>query len=237
MQIINPIKIDIFLLYYINNNYMASNPNNYTINYEPLSVKNVIDYLLCLKHHEIIPNFMLDITDDGLHITAIYSYASCKFNVSGHTIISYNIYTKKWKGNIIFSSMEFGNSTNITFNNIYRDFPFVIDNNLLTINYEYPFIEYIIESDYIEDVLEPSLNVFNHSSLDPRHMMSDPSFADKYIYEYYLRLVNINKDDIQPFYNKIDAHEKYLLFLSKKNIINQNHYLPEELWRIIYNYY
>jgi hypothetical protein len=214
---------------------MASNPHNYTINHEPLSVKNVINYLLCLKHFDIIPNFMVDITDDELRITTIYSH---QFNVSGYTLITYNIYTKKWKGCINLSPAEYGNYSTITFSNIERDFPFVIDNSLLKINYQYPFVEYIIESDYIEDVLEPSLNVFNHPNLNPRNMISNPLLSNQYTYEYYLRLVNINDvNDIQTFYNKIDAHEKHLLFLSKKNIINQNYYLPEELWRIIQSYY
>ncbi len=214
---------------------MASNPQNYIFNNEPLSVNNVINYLLCLKHFNIIPNFMIDITDDELHITTIYSN---QFNVSGYTLITYNIKTKKWKGCINLSSNEYGNYSPITYTNISRDFPFVINNNLLKINYQYPYIEYNIESDYIEDVLEPSLNVFNHPVLNPRNMISHSILSNQYTYEnYYLRLVNTNVNDIQTFYNKIDAHEKYLLFLSKKNIINQNYYLPEELWRIIQSYY
>ena len=214
---------------------MSSNPHNYTINNEALSIKNVIIYLLCLKYHEVIPNFMVDITDDELHITTIYS--SCKFNVSGHTIITYNIYTKKWTGNINLSPVEYGNYSTITFSNIERDFPFVIDNSLLKINYQHPFVEYIIESDYIEDVLEPSLNVFNHPYLNTRNILSFPLLLNKYFYENSLKSIHITNDEIQTFYNKIDAHEKYLSYLSIKNIINETHYLPEELWIDIYKYY
>ena len=214
---------------------MSSNPHNYTINNESLSIKNVIIYLLCLKYHEIIPNFMVDITNDELHITTIYS--SCKFNVSGHTIITYNIYTKKWKGSINLSPVEYGNYSTITFSNIERDFPFVIDNSLLKINYQHPFVEYIIESDYIEDVLEPSLNVFNHPYLNTRNMLSFPLLLNKYLYENTLKSIHITDDELQTFYNKIDAHEKYLSYLSIKNIINETHYLPEELWIDIYKYY
>ncbi len=214
---------------------MASNPRIYTINNQLLNIKNVIAYLFCLKQYDIIPKFIINITDNELQITTIYPYEPLKYQYSGYTIITYNIYTKKWKGSINLTPNEYIANSNITYITINRDYPFIIDNNLLTINFQYPFIEYIIESDYIEDVLEPSLNKFVHPYLNPYNLYLPNNIQSDFRYYYNLDMRMFI--DIKPFYNKYDEHEKRLAFLSKKNIISENYYLPEELWIEIYKYY
>jgi hypothetical protein len=179
---------------------------------------------------------MINTTDTELQIITIYSYTSTRLPVSGHTIITYNIYTKKWKGNINLSSHVDGNLVDKTFTNIKHNFPFIIDNSLLKINYQQPYVDYIIESDYIEDVIEPSLNVFTHNIINPYNMIMIPEISR--MMTYYLNVRNFgNEQAIQQFYLKVDAHEKYLLFLSKKNMINNVQFMPEELWEIVYNFY
>ena len=215
---------------------MASNPRIYHINNESLSIKNIINYLFCLNHFEIIPNFTINTTDTELQIITIYSYTSTLLPVSGHTIITYNIYTKKWKGIINLASHVNGMLLDNTYINIQRDFPFIIDNSLLKINYQHPYVEYIIESNYIEDIIEPSLNVFTHNIINPYNMIMIPEISR--MMKHYLNVRNIgNEQAIQQFYLKVDAYEKYLLFLSKKNIINNVQFMPDELWEIIYNFY
>ncbi len=208
----------------------------YYINNEPLSIKNIINYLYCLKHHNIIPNFMLNITDTEIQITTIYSCTSTQLPLSGHTIITYNIYTKKWRGSINLASRINGNLVDKTFTNIQRDFPFVINNNLLKINYKQPYVEYIIESDYVDDIIEPSLNVFMHDIINPRDIIMTPDINRDMIYFLNYRHFG-NEQNIQNFYLKIDAHEIYLQFLSKKNIISKEHFLPEYLWKTIQCFY
>jgi hypothetical protein len=215
---------------------MASNPTRYNLYNEPLSVKNVIKYLYSLNYYDIIPHFTLDITDTELHITTIYSASSTSLPVNGYTNIIYNIHTKKWKGIINLASIIDGHLVDKTFTNIQRDFPFVIENNLLKIKYQNPYVEYVIESDYIEDVLEPSLNVFVSRIINPYNINTLPSIMDNM--RHYLKIRHFaSYEDVEKFYDKIDAHEKHLLFLLKKNIINDTSFLPEELWENIYKFH
>jgi len=229
---------------------MASNPVQYNIDNEPLDIKNVIKYLYCLKLYQIIPHFNLDITDKELNITTIYSPTSTNLPFNGYTVITYNIYTKKWKGVINLNNIENGSLVNKTYLNLKNNFPFVIDNDLLSIKYEHPYAEHIIESEYLEDVLEPSLNVFRHNLFNPRNINSAICFATVIRNGYSITYNNIygmdyaiehyhngKKSDIQNFHRKIEEHENYLMFMSKKDIIKKSFFLPEELWRTIYKFY
>ncbi len=231
---------------------MASNPLRYYINNELVSIKNIIKYLHCLYFYGIIPKYQLNITETELLITIIYSISTTDLQLSGYTVISYNIYTKKWRGSINNASIVDGRFVDKTFTNLQRDFPFVINNNLLKINYQQPYIEYIIESHHIEDVLEPSLNNFNHPSsssvrmehyilhpitpIDPRNIMCNP-LINMDLHNYLKYTLKINQEEIDNYYHKIDLHEKYLGFVDLKKIINQNYFLPDELWQNIYKYY
>ncbi len=206
---------------------MASNPLRYYIDNQLLNIKNIINYLFCLSYHKIIPKFMLDTTDDELIITIIYSSSTTSLKLCGSSIITYNIYTKKWKGVINLYSIIDGKMLDRNYINIQRDFPFIVDNNLLKINFQHPYVEYVIESDFIEDVLEPSLNKFIHSAFDPRDLITIPTFHN---------FIHISPN-IREFYDKVDDHERHLLFLSKKALVNKKYFLPEELWINIYKYY
>ncbi len=216
---------------------MAANPQRYYINNQPLSIKNVLQYMFCLNYNGIIPDFTVSIDNNELCINTIYSATSTRIPVNGYTTIIYNIYTKKWRGIINLASIIDGRLVDKTFANIYRDFPFVIENNLLKINYEFPYIEYVIESDYIEDILEPSLNVFNildHASINPYNIFPTPQNINRM---HYHLATNSMFYSLLNFYNKIDLHEKYLLFQSIKPIINEIYHLPEELLENIYYYF
>jgi len=180
---------------------MASNPIKYYINNEPLSIKNVIKYLHYLYQKSVIPHFTLNLSDDELAITTIYSATSTQLRLSGYTIITYNIYTKKWKGSINLASIIDGRLVDKTYTNILKDFPFVVDNNLLTINYQQPYVEYIIESNYIEDVLEPSLNVFTHAFLNTYSITTH--FCNNTL-KYIIEASHLYPDDIDKFYRKFD---------------------------------
>ncbi len=215
---------------------MASNPTRYYIDNEPLSVKNVIKYLYCLENYGIIPHFTLNITDTELHITVIYGYTTTLQPVMGFTNIVYNINTKKWKGINNIASIIDGQKVDNRYNNIQTNFPFVIENHLLKINFDNYYVEYIITSDYIEDVLEPSLNVFEATYINPRNMFTTHKILRDM--PYFLNLHHFASDqDINNFYSKIDAHEKYLLFMLKKKIVNETYFLPDELWKNIYKFH
>jgi hypothetical protein len=215
---------------------MASNPTMYNINNEPLSVKNVIKYLYCLNRNGIIPQFTLNITNTELHIIVIYGYSTTSLPLMGFTNIVYNIYTKKWKSINNIASLIDRQKVDNRFNNIQTNFPFVIQNNLLKINFDNYYVEYIITSDYIEDVLEPSLNLFDENLINPRNMfITRDSLGDMF---RYLNLGYFGSDiDLQDFYRKVYEHERYLLFLSKKKNVNETFFLPEELWENVYKYY
>jgi hypothetical protein len=215
---------------------MASNPTRYYIYNQPLSIKNVIKYLYFLNYYNIIPHFTLDITDNELRIITIYSATSTTLPLNGYTNIIYNIHTKKWKGIINLASIVNGCLVDKTFANIQRDFPFVIENNLLKINYQNPYVEYIIESEYIEDVLEPSLNKFVRTIVNPYNTFILPAIM--YNMSHYLKTRHFaSYEDFENFLDRIDKHEAHLLFMLKKNIINNICFLPEELWKNIYKFH
>jgi hypothetical protein len=226
---------------------MASNPMMYNIDNVPLNILNVINYLYYLNYKEIIPAFTFNFDNEvkeTMTITVIYSLSSTNLPLSGYTTITYNIQTQKWKSSINLSSIIDGRLIDKTFINIQRDFPFVIDNHLLKINYQHPYVEYVIESEYIEDVLEPSLNKFindwNRNNIDPYNIniINEP-IINNYI-SLKLLMPNMCFGDytsliIFNFTN--NTHKRYLEFLSKKKTINDRIFVPNELWIIIYKYY
>jgi hypothetical protein len=203
----------------------------YSFDNESLNVKNIIMYLLCLSRQDVIPRFTLDFTDTELSITTIYSAHTTHLPLIGYSIITYNIYTKKWKSIINLESKTNGvTKTNYMYEIIKWNFNDLIDNNLLKIKYDAPYIDYILESDYIEDIIEPSLNLFYYKT------KVDSTKVFGVTMEYALSLY-YNVNDIEKFYKKVDKYEKYLLFQSIKKIINNKHLLPEELWDEIYKFF
>jgi hypothetical protein len=203
----------------------------YSFDNESLNVKNIIMYLLCLSRQDVIPRFTLDFTDTELSITTIYSAHTTHLPLIGYSIITYNIYTKKWKSIINLESKTNGvTKTNYMYEIIKWNFNDLIDNNLLKIKYDAPYIDYILESDYIEDIIEPSLNLFYYKT------KVDSTKVFGVTMEYALSLY-YNVNDIEKFYKKVDKYEKYLLFKSIKEIINNKHLLPEELWDEIYKFF
>ena len=226
---------------------MSSNPMMYNIDNEPLNISNVINYLYYLNYHEIIPAFTFNFDNEikeTMTITVIYSLSSTNLPLSGYTTITYNIQTQKWKSSINLLSIIDGRLKDKTFTNIQRDFPFVIDNNLLKINYQHPYVEYVIESEYIEDVLEPSLNKFinnwNRNNIDPYNIniINDPIINNNISLK--LIIPNMHFGDYINFiiFNMSNrTHKNNLKFLSIKNTINDRIFVPDELWKIIYNYF
>jgi hypothetical protein len=203
----------------------------YSFDNESLNVKNIIMYLLCLSRQDVIPRFTLDFTDTELSITTIYSAHTTHLPLIGYSIITYNIYTKKWKSIIhLESKTNSVTKTNYMYEIIKWNFNDLIDNNLLKIKYDAPYIDYILESDYIEDIIEPSLNLFYYKT------KVDSTKVFGVTMEYALSLY-YNVNDIEKFYKKVDKYEKYLLFQSIKKIINNKHLLPEELWDEIYKFF
>ncbi len=220
---------------------MASNPRSYHMFNESINIKNILKYLIALETYNIIPSFTINITDSELIITTIYS-EKYKFPLSGHTIIVYNIHTKKWKSyiNLVLIINGFKQTIYSIFE---QHYPYLIDNNLLKINYQPPYIEYVLESDYIEDILEPSLNNFinGHTlyrtshSIDPYNILYDTNIVRNMSHFILNRTDRMNVSDVKHFYKKINENERRLLFESKMKIINDAYFLPEELWNLIYN--
>jgi hypothetical protein len=213
---------------------MASTPLIYRLNNEPLNVKNILSYLNFLTSIRIIPIFSLNFTDTEMEIITIYSAHSTHLPLSGYTRIIYNIITKKWKS--IINLMLINNEDNV-YNMLDTYYPYLITNNLLRINFDNNYIEYILESDYIEDILEPSLNKF---------APFDTNFRNLYLGPYMIRtiketLVNkyviIKEEDYNNFYSKLHEREEFILFEENRQIINNNYYLPVELWTVVYNLY
>lgn len=208
---------------------MALNLTRYSFNNTPLTIKNVIHYLYALNYHQIIPKFWLNFSDTEMHINIIYDYINfTKYNIYGYSTIIYNIETKKWKS-IINTSTNINDRLNDSYKRFKDNYMYLIENNMIKVNYNHPYIEYVLESDYLEDILEPSFNEFNM-----RNIISN-TIMDNFMKDI-VRIQRL-KDHIKNFYNKVNENENKLLFLLKKHIINTHNYLPNELWNNIYIYY
>jgi hypothetical protein len=51
------------------------------------------------------------------------------------------------------------------------------------------------------------------------------------------KYVIIKEEDYNNFYNKLHEREEFILFEENRQIINNNYYLPVELWTLVYNLY
>jgi hypothetical protein len=214
---------------------MSSTTINYRINNKPLNIKNIINYLYSLKYYKIIPNFGLNFTATEMEILTVYS-SNDAFPYRGHTIITYNITTKKWKSCIYLYSVINNKLINNIFTILHRNYPYLCINNILKIdNTNYPYADYILESDYIEDIFEPSFISFNQThSINPRNIT-----INRYIVDSMRRAFQNNnyEAEIEAFYQRIEQEDKRVLLESIKEIINNKHYLPEEIWRNVARFY
>ncbi len=214
---------------------MASTPLIYRINNETLNVKNIICYLYFLEFNDIIPKFSLNFTDSQIEIIIIYSAHSTNLPLRGYTVIKYNMYTKKW---ISFININNHNSTDTIYNVINRDYPYLITNNLLKINMDGQYLEYVLESEYIEDILEPSLNKFSTFDSNFRNMYISSHLCQNIKEILLYRRFDINEQEYDNFYERYHEYEQSKLFEKQKTLIRNNNYnLPEELWGRIYYFY
>jgi hypothetical protein len=88
---------------------------------------------------------------------------------------------------------------------------------LLKINYQNPYIEYIIESYYIEDVLKPLLNVFVSRIINPYNITTNTFYVTFPALMYHMNYHFASYKDFENFLNRIDKHEAHLLFMLKKH--------------------
>jgi hypothetical protein len=210
----------------------------YYINNVPINIWNLIKYLCYLKTYGIIPEFSVSHDIDNLYIQTIYTDYNGKWNKNGVSLIKYNIYTKKWTSII----------DHIKYAEIYEKYYYLIEYNMIKINYNHPYAEYELESDYFEDILEPSLNSFNNEyineyriplNINPRNLYNDYNqlvfIVSSGIEELYNNLYNLIDPLILPFYQKYNEHEKYLKLESCKQLFTDNNLiLPQEIWDNIY---
>lgn len=210
----------------------------YYIDNEPVNIWNFIKYLCYLKTYGIIPEFSVSHDIDNLYIQTIYTDYNGKWNKNGVSLIKYNIYTKKWTSII----------DHIKYAEIYEKYYYLIENDMIKVNYTHPYVEYVLESDYLEDILEPSLNSFNNEYINdyripliinPRSFNNNNQIAiivGLGIHEMYTNLYNMIDQPIWPFYHKYNEHENYLRFEESKQVfIDHNLILPQEIWDDIYN--
>ena len=210
----------------------------YYIDNVPVNICNFIKYLCYLKTYGVIPEFSVSHDIDNLYIQTIYTDYNGKWNKNGVSLIKYNIYTKKWTSII----------DHIKYAEIYEKYYYLIENDLIKVNYTHPYVEYVLESDYLEDILEPSLNSFNNEYINdyriplyinPRNFNNNnnqiTTIVGLGIAEMYNYLYNMIDRPIWPFYHKYSEHEKYLRFEERKQVfIDHNLILPEEIWDNIY---
>lgn len=210
---------------------------------QPITVFNIVKYLAYLETHGIIPKFEFHNDDSNLYFE-IYYIGYNKWRKHGISLITYNIYTKKWKSIIDHAS----------YRDLYEKYYYLIENDMIKVKYTSPYVEYELESEYIEDILEPSLNIFDNKYINnyniqfniiPNNVIIDDNFvinkvnntlymlAMDYSNNYYHKLQNI-----LIFNNNFIKHEKYLNFEAIKKIYTDNYLiLPLEIWNNIYLFY
>ena len=227
------------------------NPRNYSINNEPLSVLNIHKYLSYLLKLFVIPPFNVSFDNNEMQIVTVYN--SNKWAKNGVSIIKYNILTRKWTS--IIDTM--------TFIELNTHYPYLVENNMVSTNYNYPYIEYVLESYNISDILEPSLNPFDKKYINTfvteemarlfieRNNINDEFYINILKQEIYdninlrqlvspdvIIINNIVMDDLFIFINDFIQFQNKFNFDSCKNVYQENNInLPEELWDIIYEYY
>ncbi len=206
---------------------MSKCEKKYLINNKPINIYNFHIYLTYLNQLGVIPDFYINIFDDEIHFTTIYS--KYKWAEYGTSKIIYNIYTKKWKSIIDHKNY-------IT---LIKNFNYLNTYNMIQINFDDPYIEYILESDYYEDILEPSLNIFDTKYVNNFNINIydlNTNFVHIYLHPFFN--INENKDNHNNFLKKVYACEAYLMFNNIKLILTAaNYILPPELWNHIYSYY
>ena len=217
----------------------------YYLDNKPINILNIIQYLCYMKTYGIIPEFHVYHDIYNLYIETHY-LNTFKWKKEGVSLIKYNIYTKKWTSII----------DHITYEEIYEKYYYLIENNLIKINYNHPYVEYELESDYFEDILEPSLNSFNNDYINeyriplyinPRNFIKNNiNYINNYnniintmmlgIETIYNNLYNDKHQNIFPFFEKYNEHEKYLNFEACTQVYTYNNLiLPQEIWNKIYD--
>lgn len=234
---------------------MASRGQTHYINNEPISVFNIHKYLSYLARLEIIPWFDITFNNNEMQITTIYIINS-KWGKNGLSTITYNIITRKWKSVI----------DNITYEELKNQYPYLIEKNMVSIKYEQPYIEYILESDDINDILEPSLNPFDKKYINHFLLEELARLRMEYEYEYSYAFdvpygykkemydsicprfffsidVNIMSNNVEPdelyefINNYLEFEDKINFELKKKIYENIPNNIPEELWEYIFKKY
>jgi hypothetical protein len=180
-------------------------------------------------------------------------YKSNKWVKSGVSIIKYNILTRKWTSII----------DNITFSELIDLYPYLYTNEMISTNYNPPYIEYILESSNIDDILEPSLNPFEKIYINKNVIKDILGFEGWPVYNSHLAnefiertcnqinlrhfesrnlpiiIDNVDMDELFRFTNDYIEFENKFNFDNYKKIYNENLtvVIPEELWMIIFEYY
>jgi hypothetical protein len=186
-----------------------------------------------------------------MQIVTIYS--SNKWAKNGVSIIKYNILTRKWTSVI----------DNITLGQLINQYPYLYTNEMISTNYNPPYIEYILESSNINDILEPSLNPFEKIYINKNVIKDVLGFEGWPVYNSHLAdefiertcnqinlrhlesrnlpiiTDNVDMDELFRFTNDYIEFENKYTFDIYKRIYNENItvVIPEELWMIIFEYY
>jgi hypothetical protein len=208
---------------------------------EPITVFNIVKYLTYLETYDIIPKFEFYNDDINLYFEIVYTDYIGKWKKQGIALITYNIYKKKWKSIIDHTSYK----------ELYEKYYYLVENDMIKVNFTHPYVEYELESEYIEDILEPSLNSFDNTYLNnynvPLNINPYNVIQDVIQYDFNNSLYGIQRlyyltcydklQNIGPFYINFYEHEKYLNFEEcKKVYIDNNLLLPNEIWKYIYIY-
>ena len=232
---------------------MATSCQTHHIHNEPISIFNFHKYLNYLWVLGIIPEFKITFNEDftELQLISIYTHNN-KWKKYGISLITYNINTRKWKSVIDI----------MTYEDLKNQYPYLIEKNLVSVSYNQPYIEYVLESDDINNILEPSLNPFDNMYINDAALQEmSYSFETEYNYLYTTSemltlLKETIRDSINPQFfvpipintmsntvdpkdlctflnNFIEFENKFKFEEYKKNYNN----LPDEMWEIIFDYY
>jgi hypothetical protein len=155
------------------------------MNNEPISIHNIYKYLVNLLKIKVIPYFMVSINNTKDEITFTFNYTDIKFGKFGKSKLIYNIYTKIWTSKF--------NTT--SFNTICKNYNYLIKANMVSIdNIVNNNIVINLQSQNIDDILEPSLNPFNtelNIDVYNMHEIDNTVIHNIYHSEYYLFMNNV----------------------------------------------
>lgn len=175
------------------------------MNNNPISIHNLYKYMKYLYKNGTIPEFKVHFNGDLTEIIFLTEYNSEKWGQEGTSIITYNINQNKWKCCI--------NTKPI--NELYIEYPYLFENNLYTgitvINEDY----LTFESENIDDILEPALNIFYNKN-DQKNLQSTNT---TYIY-------NMVFSDYHAFINNI-IYRDSIINNTKYNYLNYNSFEKE----------